>query len=78
MALPSDKNISPSGMAVASAALVAALFEELINNQTIPRADAERIIATARGDLSRWSTQGAFAEARAFLNILQDNLPKID
>ena len=78
MALPSDKNVSPSGMAVASTMLIAALFDELINNQTIARADAERVIGVARAKLNRWSTQGAFAEARAFLNTMQDNLPKID
>jgi hypothetical protein len=76
MPLPPDVDISLDGMAVASAAIIAALFDELVNSGIIPRNNIERIISAARADIGRWSTHGPFGEARAYLNIIQDRLIK--
>jgi hypothetical protein len=78
MALPRDSNVAPAAMGLVSASLIAALMDELIHSQIVKRDDMLRVISNARGDLHRWSTQGAFRDASVILDGIRDNLAKVD
>jgi hypothetical protein len=78
MALPKDSNVTPAAMGLASASLISALVDELIHSRIVKRDDMLRVIANARRDLHRWSTQATFREASVFLDGIRDNLAKVD
>jgi len=80
MATPTDKMpiVSPTGMAIAGAAILAELLNELVHSQVLPRAEIERILGNARREVGRHSTHGPYAEARAFIASVQDNLARED
>jgi hypothetical protein len=65
---------SPPAMAVASAAVLIALIDELINQQSISREGAERLLGVARQAIGMHSTQPPFAEARNFVGSMQQNI----
>jgi hypothetical protein len=78
MALPPDKGVSPSSMGLVGAVLITALIDELIHSQIVQRDDMIRVIANARRDLHRLSTQGPFREAIALIDSIRDGLAKVD
>ena len=78
MTLPKDQNVTPTGMGLAGVSLISALMDELIRKRIVDRDDMLRVIASARGDLHKWSTQGAFREASIFLDGIGENLAKVD
>jgi hypothetical protein len=67
-----DNDTSPDGMAIAALGLATSLLDELrfTDNQ---RAE---IIGRARSGIASWGSGRPFAEARAFLNMIEDKLPK--
>jgi hypothetical protein len=65
----------PPAMGVASAAILMALIDELINQGIVSREAMERVLSITSSDIGHQGTRGAFAEARTFVNSLRDNLP---
>ena len=70
MATPDKfKNSSPAAITLAGAALLNALFEELVHSQIITKDAAGR-------ELGSWSTQGPFGDAGILLRLMQDEIIK--
>ena len=65
---------SPPGWAIATAGVIAALLDKLIENGTITDADGQQIIANARTGIGRFSTH--YNDALSFLDVLSKKFPR--
>jgi len=64
--LDTTETPSPSGWAVASGALLAALMARLVQNGALSEADAGEVVTAARAGLTKFSGHAALPDAVAF------------